>query len=194
VIVPTYNRPDSLDRCLASLALQDIGRDRFEVVVVNDGGVASPSAIVDRHRGALDVRLIEQANAGPAAARNAGAAVARGEYLVFTDDDCLPVPTWLSTMAGSTARHPGLAVGGRVENAASDVIYSSASQELIDFLYGFYNEPGAQDSTSASRSPPPRTAIWWTAGASRVARSSTTIAPSCATPTRSGFAPSSAST
>jgi GT2 family glycosyltransferase len=44
------------------------------------------------------VRLITQANAGPAAARNLGAVESRGEILLFTDDDCVPMPGWLAAM------------------------------------------------------------------------------------------------
>lgn len=141
VIVPTFNRAHSLDRCLGALAAQEIASERFEVIVVNDGG-ASPSEVVARHRGALEVRLLEQSNAGPAAARNAGAATALGEYLAFTDDDCLPEPQWLRALADSAERNPGHAVGGRVDNALNDGIYSHASQQLIEFLYGYYNAPG----------------------------------------------------
>jgi glycosyltransferase involved in cell wall biosynthesis len=42
--------------------------------------------------------LIEQANAGPATARNAGAQASRGAYVVFTDDDCRPDPGWLGAI------------------------------------------------------------------------------------------------
>jgi glycosyltransferase involved in cell wall biosynthesis len=143
VVVPTFDRRESLERCLAALAAQDLGRDAFEVVVVDDGGASSPRDVVARFRDALDVRLLEQSNAGPAAARNAGAAAARGQYLVFTDDDCRPEPGWLSSLAESTAAFPGRAVGGRVDNALSDGLYSSASQLLIEFLYAYYNVVGA---------------------------------------------------
>ncbi len=44
------------------------------------------------------VRLISQANAGPASARNRGAREARGRILLFTDDDCVPMPNWLDAM------------------------------------------------------------------------------------------------
>jgi glycosyltransferase involved in cell wall biosynthesis len=144
VVVPTYDRMESLERCLAALAAQELGRDGFEVVVVNDGGACSPRDVVARYRDALDVRLIEQENAGPAAARNAGAAASRGAYLVFTDDDCRPEPHWLSGLAESAAAFPGRAVGGRVDNALSDGIYSTASQLLIEFLYEYYNVVGDQ--------------------------------------------------
>ena len=108
--------------------------------MVDDGSAESPRAIVSRFTTSLDVRLIEQRNAGPAAARNAGAATARGAVLVFTDDDCRPDPRWLCVIADAAARHPGCAIGGRVENALGDGLYSTASQLLIDFLYEYYND------------------------------------------------------
>jgi glycosyltransferase involved in cell wall biosynthesis len=139
VVVPTFQRPDGLARCLEALAAQELPRDRFEVVVVDDGSAEPPRGIVARFAATLDVRLIEQSNAGPAAARNAGAAAARGDYLVFTDDDCRPDPHWLRALDDVVARHPGCAGGGRVENALADGLYSTASQLLIEFLYEYYN-------------------------------------------------------
>lgn len=139
VIVPTFDRCDSLARCLTALAAQELERDRFEVLVVDDGGARSPREVVARFRDSLDIRLLEQVNAGPAAARNAGAQASRGDYLVFTDDDCQPDPGWLSELAASATMFPGRAVGGRVDNALNDGLYSSASQELIEFLYEYYN-------------------------------------------------------
>jgi glycosyltransferase involved in cell wall biosynthesis len=139
VVVPTYQRGTALERCLHALASQTLERDRFEVVVVDDGSIVPPRAAVARASARLDVRLIEQANAGPASARNAGARVARGEYVVFTDDDCRPDPGWLRAIDLSATRHPGCAIGGRVVNALGDGLYSSASQLLIEFLYDYFN-------------------------------------------------------
>ena len=139
VVVPTFQRPEGLARCLEALAAQEFPRDRFEVVVVDDGSAEPPRSVVARFARMLDVRLIEQRNSGPAAARNAGAAAARGDYLAFTDDDCRPDPHWLRALDDVVARHPGCAVGGRVENALADGLYSTASQLLIDFLYEYYN-------------------------------------------------------
>ena len=139
VIVPTYQRAATLAGCLDALGAQTLERDRFEVVVVDDGSAEPPRQVVGHAAGALDIRLIEQANAGPASARNAGANAARGAYVVFTDDDCRPDPGWLRALDVMTARHPGCAVGGRVVNALGDGLYSTASQLLIEFLYEYYN-------------------------------------------------------
>ena len=103
VIVPTYKRRAALERCLAALDAQTLARDRFEVIVVDDGSPAPPRETVARVATSLNVRLIEQANAGPASARNAGARAARGEYVVFTDDDCCPAPEWLAAIDASSS-------------------------------------------------------------------------------------------
>jgi GT2 family glycosyltransferase len=139
VIVPTYQRPGALARCLDALGAQTLDRECFEVIVLDDGSREPPRAILQRAAAACDVRLIEQANAGPAAARNAGARAARGAYVVFTDDDCRPDPGWLRAIDEMAAHHPGCAIGGRVVNALGDGLYSSASQLLIEFLYEYFN-------------------------------------------------------
>jgi GT2 family glycosyltransferase len=139
VIVPTFQRVAALERCLAALASQTLEHARFEVVVVDDGSANPPRETVARAGASLEVRLIEQVNTGPASARNAGARAARGEYVVFTDDDCRPDAAWLRAIDASAARHPGCAVGGRVVNALGDGVYSTASQLLIEFLYDYFN-------------------------------------------------------
>jgi GT2 family glycosyltransferase len=139
VIVPTYQRPAAVAHCLDALCAQELPRERFEVVVVDDGSAEPPRAVVARFATTLDVRLIEQRNSGPASARNAGAAAARGDYLAFTDDDCRPDAHWLAALDAMAAQHPGCAIGGRVDNSLADGVYSTASQLLIDFLYEYYN-------------------------------------------------------
>lgn len=139
VVVPTFERVAALERCLDALASQSLERARFEVIVVDDGSARPPREAIARAAAVIDVRLIEQANAGPASARNAGARAARGEYVVFTDDDCRPDPEWLRAIDAVAMRHPGCAVGGRVVNALGDGLYSSASQLLIEYLYDYFN-------------------------------------------------------
>jgi GT2 family glycosyltransferase len=94
IIIPTFNGASRIVKCLDSLSSQTAGLD-VEILVVDDGSMDNTAAVAE---GYPCVRLISQANAGPAAARNRGAIAARGKILLFTDDDCVPMPDWLDTM------------------------------------------------------------------------------------------------
>lgn len=133
IIVPSFNRPDALRACLEALTQQT--EPDYEVIVVDDGS-AKPLAPVAA--GMARVRVIRQDNAGPAAARNRGAAEADAEFLAFTDDDCRPRPGWLSALRAGQAGNPDRLVGGYVENGLPQNPYATASQELCDFLYEWF--------------------------------------------------------
>jgi GT2 family glycosyltransferase len=139
IVIPTYNRPAQLAVCLQACARFDYPRDRFEVIVVDDGGIAPLDDVVNRFHGTLTHKLLRQENAGPAAARNRGASEATGEFLAFTDDDCTPAPNWLQTLAAQFVASPDCAVGGQTRNALPHNLYSTASQLLISYLFSHYN-------------------------------------------------------
>jgi glycosyltransferase involved in cell wall biosynthesis len=140
VIVPTYNRPRQLTGCLMALARLDYPRDRFEVIVVDDGSDRALDSIIDPFRGVIDITLLRQSNAGPALARNAGAARARGRFLAFTDDDCLPADNWLcAAEARLLAAADPVIVGGRVVNALPANAFATASQLIVDVGCSYHN-------------------------------------------------------
>ncbi len=126
------SRPDGLWRLQYPI-------ERFEVIIVDDGGEADLGAVIGPLRDRIDVRLVTQRNSGPAQARNNGAAQARGEFLAFTDDDCLPTETWLAMLVHHLQQDPSRLYGGKTVNALKHNLYSTASQALIDYLYGYYN-------------------------------------------------------
>ncbi len=134
IIIPTYSRPKQLSVCLESLTQLEYPRDRFEVLVVDDGSQMPLTDAVARISNTLNVVLLSQPNSGPASARNTGAFQAKGQFLVFTDDDCRPVSTWLKNLASRFASAPDHAIGGHTINALPDNPYSTASQILIDLL------------------------------------------------------------
>ena len=106
VIVPVYNGASVIERCLNALAAQTVAPKRYEVIVVDDGSTDDTAAVIDRWCRAhprLQLTLLSQANAGPAAARNRGAAAARAPLLLFTDADCAPTPTWIEAMTAPFA-------------------------------------------------------------------------------------------
>lgn len=86
VIIPTYNRRDSLLRALESLRQQTCPASNFEVVVVDDGSCDETPAIAEMVF-PFALRYVYQENQGDAVARNRGAREARGRILQFLDDD-----------------------------------------------------------------------------------------------------------
>ena len=127
IIIPTYRRTAPLRKCLEGITRLDFPRNNFEVIVVDDGSPVSPEKTLLPFTQRLQLILLKGAHAGPAAARNKGAAGANGEFLVFTDDDCIPVPGWLKTYSKWFADAPDSLMGGAVINGLPDNPCSSAS-------------------------------------------------------------------
>ena len=139
IIIPTYGRPNQLEVCLNSLSRLAYPIQRFEVIVVDDGSKTAPEAVVANFRDRVNITLLTQPNSGPASARNTGAAHAKGEFLAFTDDDCTSDSAWLKALADRFKSTPDHLIGGQTINALSKNIFSTASQELISYLYDYYN-------------------------------------------------------
>lgn len=105
VVIPTYNRRDSLRVTLDGLARQTYPADCFEAVVVSDGSTDGTDALLSEYAAAspFALRLFTQPNAGPARARNRGIDEAWGEVIVFLDDDVEPAPDFLTRHAAHHA-------------------------------------------------------------------------------------------
>ena len=103
VVVPTRNRHESLRRMAAAVAGQRTDR-AFELIVVDDG--STPPLVEADLAGAPRGRVLPGPGGRAAGARNAGIDVARGEIVLFTDDDTEPDPGWLDAAATFLALHP----------------------------------------------------------------------------------------
>lgn len=129
VIIPVYNQPDYLAKCLAALTEQTIPHEQIEVVVIDNGSKEPPEALVARYSFA---RFGEESRPGSFAARNKGILMARGSILAFTDADCLPHPKWLeAAVAAIDGIDPIDVVAGRIDLVACDPSHPTAT-ELFD--------------------------------------------------------------
>lgn len=117
LIIPVYNRPEEVEELLETLAGQTF-KD-FEVVIVEDGSTADSKAVVDRFADRLNISYRYQPNGGPASARNTGAKVAKGDFLVIMDSDCLVPPTYFETVRRHIDRD-GIKFYGGADSAAPD--------------------------------------------------------------------------
>ncbi len=115
VVIPVFNNAATIGDAVASVLAQRLGPDtaglgpdavQLEIIVVNDGSTDASAEILRRFGGRI--RVIDQPNRGPAAARNAGAASAQGEYLAFLDADDAWLPHKLAATVPILDRNPGV--------------------------------------------------------------------------------------
>ena len=125
VIIPTYNRLESLRKCLNALSCQTLLSENFEVIVIDDG---SSDGTINHLKGQkktlkINFSYYSQPNLGPGAARNLGIKKAKGELIVFTDDDCVADPNWLEALVNSLPDDRQCAgIGGVIVRQQNDLI------------------------------------------------------------------------
>ena len=142
VVVPTFRRDDTLLRLLAALAKQDLPREQFEIVVVDDAcSQTTPAAVAAfaAHEPGLRLRLLPGKSRGPATARNIGWRAAAAPLIAFIDDDAYPErPDWLRQGLSVFADERVTAAVGRVRVPAdeppTDFQRNVKRLETADFL------------------------------------------------------------
>src|SRR5579872_3189580 len=99
IIIPLYNRPQEIKELLETLTLQTC--KQFEVLVIEDGSVNDAETIVKSFADKLDVRYYKKQNEGQGFTRNYGFKLAKGDYFVIFDSDCLIPENYLQTVNDS---------------------------------------------------------------------------------------------
>jgi glycosyltransferase involved in cell wall biosynthesis len=147
VIVPVWNSPELIATCLSALTAQTYPRDRFEVLVVDNASTDSTAEVA---RGFPIATLLVERTPGSYHARNHGLKEARGEYIAFTDSDCIPDPDWIEKAVENALRHPEAGVlAGRIELFRT----SPKDREVYEWyerLFSFRQDVGAQKGFCAT--------------------------------------------
>ncbi len=154
VVIPTRDRQATLRETLATLAAQDFpaGGCDFEVIVVLDGCRDGSRQMLEQLHPPFEMRVIDKAHGGAGAARNAGAAVARAELLLFLDDDIRADPGLVREHLAAQREHGPMVGIGRLTFRST-----RGSGGLVGFLSDWWKshderltrEPESADSTDA---------------------------------------------
>ena len=140
VIIPVFNRAEQLSQCIDALRHLDYPQGQFEVILADDGSEPPVQLPAPGPENKLAIRLVRSPrNEGPASARNRGAAWARGKYLAFLDDDCLPEPAWLRRIQQRFEEAPDSVIGGQILDGLPGNPYSAASAAITRVAYRHYN-------------------------------------------------------
>lgn len=131
IVIPTYNKLTQLKATLESLKTLDYPRERFEVVVVDDGSEDETASFLSASNLDLELRILRhQSNQGRAAARNTGVRQARGRVVVFLDDDMEAAPELLMAHMRGHAEGHKMVVLGNVRRAPG--VRSTALVRYLD--------------------------------------------------------------
>jgi len=121
IVIPAYNAEKILGKCLRAVCGQDVPQRDVEVIVVDDGSTDATPEVAE----SFGVRVLRRPNGGAGAARNAGWRAAKGEWVAFTDSDCMPARKRRRvlvkggyTKATTAVRATGKAVGFETRPAA----------------------------------------------------------------------------
>lgn len=140
IVIPTFNRPRQILNCLNSICKLNYPVSQFEVIVIDDGSNPPLNTVNEVSEFPFTLQLLHQQNAGPGMARNYGAAMARGRWIAFTDDDCLPSPNWLQDLQSALEQSPGALIAGTTRNGCPDNFCACTNQLLIDSVCAWLSE------------------------------------------------------
>lgn len=132
VIIPHYNDVARLTRCLASL--MDNDRSGVEIIVVDNGSTDSLDEVKTAF---VDVRFVEEAEKGAAAARNRGVRETSAPLIFFIDADCVATPDWIVTARRVVTM--GDLVGGRVD-VFDETPKPRSATEAFETVFAFHNK------------------------------------------------------
>ena len=106
IIIPIYNQANKLSQCLDSILKQTY--NNYEIIIVNDGSTDNINKVLNKYKPIFTYKLsyFEQENKGANVARNRGAKIAKGEYLLFCDADIIMKPEMLKTMLDALKNNP----------------------------------------------------------------------------------------
>ena len=171
VVIPTCRRAEFLKRCLNGFApeVQGVDGKIYEVIVTDDGGDVNVKGLLSGEY--PWVRWVQGPRKGPAANRNNGARYARGEWIAFTDDDCIPGQSWIKEICLAAERESPDVIEGKtvvpgkkddlfwhgVENTGGGVYWScnlTVRKETFQLMGGFDEDflaAGGEDMEFASR-------------------------------------------
>jgi cellulose synthase/poly-beta-1,6-N-acetylglucosamine synthase-like glycosyltransferase len=128
VIIPAYNAGKTLPDTLIALKHQSVSPDDYEVIVVDDGSTDETAALAHR----FGASCISQPNRGPAAARNHGVRMAKGDIILFTDADCIPDWDWIRQMTLPFQNERTVGVKGAYRTRQTEFAARFAQYEFED--------------------------------------------------------------
>ena len=127
IVIPAYNAARTIGRTIEACLAQEFPEGETEIIVVDDGSTDDTRSEIEKY----PVTYLHQQNAGPATARNTGWRAAQGEYVFFTDSDCVPESNWVEGLLAGFTEDDIAAVGGSYSVMNPESLVASCTQQEI---------------------------------------------------------------
>ncbi len=114
IIIPTYNREKILYKCLQALNKQSYPANKFEIIIINDNSTDNTETMINNIKIKPNLIYRNKDHSGPAGARNTGLKIAKGEFIVFIDDDIIVNSAFLDAHIQEQKRNQKVIVHGPV--------------------------------------------------------------------------------
>jgi len=126
VIIPVKNGEKTIKKCLDSL--KNLHYTNYEIIVIDDNSNDNTSEILSSYEG---IEVLKTSGIGPSKCRNLAIKQARGEYLAFTDGDCLVHPEWLNELLKGFGEDNVIGVGGDQQSPHDETKFGRIVQEFL---------------------------------------------------------------
>lgn len=136
IIVPTYNAEKTVGKCIESLFVLEYSN--YEIIIVDDDSTDKTKEILAEYKNRI--RVIEERHSGPSRCRNTAVLEAKGEFIAFTDSDCVVDRNWLKELMKGFVDSDVVSVGGSQYSPADETEFGKRVQaffELTGFLSGY---------------------------------------------------------
>lgn len=136
IIIPVYNAERTIKKCIDSLLMIDY--PNYEIIIIDDGSTDKTKDILSEYKNRI--KIIESQHIGPSACRNMAVKRSKGNFLAFTDADCLADKNWLKELMGGFFGDKVVSVGGTQLSPQDETKFGKSVQaffELTGFLGGY---------------------------------------------------------
>jgi len=134
IIIPVKNGEKTIKKCLDSL--KNLHYTNYEIIVIDDNSNDKTSEILSSYEG---IKVLKTSGVGPSNCRNLAIKQAKGEYLAFTDVDCLVHPDWLNELLKGFAEDKVISVGGDQQSPDDETKFGKLAQEFLKTV-GFVSD------------------------------------------------------
>lgn len=160
IVIPTKNNENTIEKCLNSILF--LNYQNFEVIVVNDGSQDKTQQILEKFKEKFEHRnisytILKTNGVGPSSARNLAIKIARGEYIAFTDADCIVDKEWLNELIrGFGCSSEVMGVGGDQKSPEDDTDFGklvNLFMQTTGFITEYVKSENKQKFSETSHNP-----------------------------------------